>query len=233
MKKVLFGIFAHPDDEGFGPSGTLHKLAQNGTAVHLILVTDGAASTNHTTNKDLAATRLKEWRASGTLIGASNMRALGYPDGQLSNNLYLEITEKIIHYIKTIVPTDEKATVDFMTFDQNGLSGHLDHIAVSFITTFVYLKLREEYHETAVNIDQLKYFCLPETLATHANTNWLFMPAGRKLEDIDEIVDITDVYQKKLEIMAAHHSQQADMEMILQRHAHLPDFKREHFVYYQ
>ena len=59
MKKLLFGIFAHPDDEAFGPSATLYKAAQAGTDVHLIVVTDGDSGANVDGHKDLA----KKWHA--------------------------------------------------------------------------------------------------------------------------------------------------------------------------
>ena len=36
MKTVLFGIFAHPEDESFGPCGTLLKAIEAGFEVHLI-----------------------------------------------------------------------------------------------------------------------------------------------------------------------------------------------------
>ena len=36
MKKIIFGIFAHPDDEAFGPSGTLLLETRSGTELHLI-----------------------------------------------------------------------------------------------------------------------------------------------------------------------------------------------------
>lgn len=233
MKKVLFGVFAHPDDEGFGPSGTLYKAVQDGTEVNLILVTDGAASTNHETNGDLAHDRLHEWRASGVLIGAHDMRALNYPDGRLSNSLYLEVAEKIIRHIKAILEPETDTEVELMTFEPGGISGHLDHVAISHITTYVYLKLRDIFMDSPVRVGNLRYFCLPETLAAHANTDWLYMPKGVPLHMVDEVVDITDVYEKKLEIMRCHKSQKADMEMILQNQSHLPDFKSEHFIYYK
>lgn len=233
MKKVLFGIFAHPDDEGFGPSGTLYKAAQDGTEVNLILVTDGAASTNQDTHGDLAHDRLQEWRTSGALIGAKDMRALNYPDGELSNALYLEVAEKIIRHIKATLESETDTEVELMTFEPGGISGHLDHVATSHITTYVYLKLRHIFLDSPVKVVNLRYFCLPETLAPHANTDWLYMPKGVPLHAVDQVVDITDVYGKKLEIMRCHTSQKADMEMILQSQSHLPDFKHEHFIYHK
>lgn len=79
MKKVLIGIFAHPDDEAFGPSGTLLKLRDEGWDIHLILLTDGDAGVNVDNVTDLAATRLKEWEASAKLLGAASTHALHYP----------------------------------------------------------------------------------------------------------------------------------------------------------
>ena len=42
-KRSLLGIFAHPDDETFGPGGTLAKYAREGVDVHVAIATDGAA----------------------------------------------------------------------------------------------------------------------------------------------------------------------------------------------
>ncbi len=40
---TLLGIFAHPDDESFGPGGALARYAATGADVHVCIVTDGAA----------------------------------------------------------------------------------------------------------------------------------------------------------------------------------------------
>ena len=234
MKKVLFGIFAHPDDEAFGPSATLYKAAQNGIDVHLIVVTDGDSGLNVDGHKDLASIRRTEWQKSGTLIGARSMKALGYSDGKLCNDMYHAISDEIIEHITSVIATySDEISIDFMTFEPQGISGHLDHIAVSMITTYIYETLRQKNYNAAT-IDTLKYFCLSHTMQPQANTNWVYMPAGRAVAAIDESVDYNDCAQKKLEIMSVHHTQRHDMEQILQSRAHIPKSKRnvDHFYYH-
>jgi LmbE family N-acetylglucosaminyl deacetylase len=227
MKHVLFGIFAHPDDEGFGPSGTLYKLAHGDTDVHLICLTNGAAGTNGGNHEDLGAVRLQEWHIAGELIGAKTMEHFGYKDGCLSNCVYLEIVEKIQTHIGDILRDySGPVELEFMTFDPNGLSGHLDHIAASLITTYVYHNLKQQPPKDT-SLGKLKYFCLSEKVAPDADLSWLYMPKGRPEAQIDECIDVSDVYDHKLEIMKAHTTQAQDMEMILERHGeHL---KRECF----
>ena len=43
MSKTLLAVFAHPDDESFGPGGTLAKYAREAIDVWLVCGTDGAA----------------------------------------------------------------------------------------------------------------------------------------------------------------------------------------------
>lgn len=234
MKKLLFGIFAHPDDEAFGPSATLYKAAQTGTDVHLVLVTDGENGTNCDNCENLASVRLEEWQKSGEIIGIRSGIALHYPDGSLSNSLYLEVAGKITQHItKTLATYNEPVEIEFMTFEPGGISGHLDHIAVSYITTFVYLKLRGQAPENTT-IGKLKYFCLPATTVPAPSTGWIYMPAGKEEKQIDEQVDFSDIVKKKLEIMKAHHSQREDMKQVLSlQQANDRDCFCDHFWYFK
>ncbi len=210
MKRVLIGVFAHPDDEAFGPSGTLLKEVRDGTELHLICATRGEAGMNPDGHDDLGAARQAEWQRSCQLLGATTTLQLDYPDGGLSNRLYLEIADKLKAQVKIILSShDEPVDLQFMTFEPAGLTGHLDHIAISLITTFVHEKLRTQLPKLVESIG-LRYFCLSAAAAPHADTDWLYMPAGRPESQIDEQIEVSDVLKQKLAVMDAHHSQRAD-----------------------
>lgn len=213
MKQIMFSIFAHPDDESFGPSGTLLHEARNGTDLHLLCVTRGDAGHNCDGCDDLGAVRIDEWQAAGRLMGAASMQHFGYTDGTLCNSVYHEIADKIQTYAEdTVASYDEPVTVHFMTFDNTGLSGHLDHIAVSHIATFSFVRLQQAHHDW--RFGRLRYFCLPYDKGMAHNVDYVYMPPGRKKAEIDEDNDVSDIYSDKLDVMRAHRSQREDMEWL-------------------
>ena len=209
---MLIGVFAHPDDEAFGPSGTLLKEVKDGTELHLICATRGEAGVNPDGHYDLGAARQAEWQTSCKLLGATTTLQLNYPDGGIGNRLYLEIADKIKAQVKTILANHgEPVDLQFMTFEPGGVTGHLDHIAISLITTFVYEKLRGRLPKPVESIG-LRYFCLSAASVPNANTEWLYMPAGRPESQIHEKIDVSDILTQKLAVMEAHHSQRNDAE---------------------
>lgn len=230
MKRILFGIFAHPDDEGFGPSGTLIKEVDNGAELHLMCVTRGEAGMNPDHCEDLGMVRYKEWRNAGKLIGASSMHCLGFADGSLCNNIYHELAHRIEACIVQILEREhEPFEVEIMTFDTSGLSGHLDHVALSMIVTYTFLRLRQERTEWAFK--RLRYFCLAHDKRFAHNTAYVYMPPGRAPTEIDEIVDVSDVMQRKLAVMHAHQSQRTDLAWHLEHRA--DELRREYFCYFK
>lgn len=217
MKKIIVACFAHPDDEAFGTSGMLYKAARSGSDVHLVLVTDGCEGCNPDGCDDLAAARLKEWQKSGRLMGAASLKSFGYKDGTLCNNLYLEVAGKLLNHSKEILAAyDEPTELTYLTYDPGGVTGHLDHIAVSMISTYAYHKLKDDLPENCMDL-KLMYACLSKDVIPKVDLSWLYMPAGRDKEQIDKIVNVSDIYDKKIEIMKAHTSQRADMERLLSR----------------
>ena len=235
MKNLLFGIFAHPDDEAFGPAASLYHAAHHDYDVHLILLTDGENGTNPDNEPDLGTLRLQEWKTCGELIGASSQYALHYPDGSLSNNLYHEIAQKILKRITDVIAHHQTPIeLTFMTYEKNGITGHLDHIATSFITTYVYLTLRKD-PPLDVTIGKLKYYCLPHAMIPQSNTDWLFMQCGTKEKACDEIFDYRDLAEQKLKIMKAHYSQRHDMDAILDtvEQSNHPSSHKDHFCYFK
>lgn len=227
MKKILFGIFAHPDDEAFGPSGTLLKMSRTGVDIHLVCATSGQAGCNPDNHPDLGALRLQEWHKGGELIGAATMNELDYEDGKLSNSLFHDIARTIEDHITTTIKSygDKKVELSLMTFDRNGISGHIDHIVMSLVTSYVFARLKDSPPHGA-EVKELHYFCIDSIAMPAADTHFVYMPAGRKPHEIDITIDISDVAEEKRTIMLAHHSQRQDALMLLSRETTL---RSEHF----
>ncbi|HYG83317.1 MAG TPA: PIG-L family deacetylase [Verrucomicrobiae bacterium] len=212
MKQLLFGVFAHPDDEAFGPSATLMKWASQGTDVHLLCLTDGQAGMNPDNVPDLGKTRATEWHTAGKAMGAASLHRFGYQDGSLNNNLYHEIADKINATITQVAAEyNEPLTINFMCFDENGLTGHLDHIAATRIASYVFYRLKAEPLPN-VTMDSIYYYCLSKARQPEVSTGYVFMNEGRDTNDVTHIEDVRDWVEKKFEIMRLHHSQRSDAQ---------------------
>ncbi len=206
--KTFLGIFAHPDDDAFGPGGTLIKLSQNNNQIYEIFITSGDAGTNQLTGKkekDLGEKREKEVLAAGKIFKIKKIWFLRYKDGLLSNKIYHEIAEKIEKIIKIIKPNF------ILTYEWRGVSGHIDHVFASMVTSF----LAQKHHLTVfyyaaikTNKKRLPYF--------------IFFPPGYDKKNLDLIVDIKDVFEEKIKAMKCHQTQIEDVKKIIEFYKNSP-----------
>lgn len=212
MRKIIFGIFAHPDDEAFGPSGALLKEVEAGARLHLITFTDGDAGTNPDNLPNLGETRLKEWHQAGELIGAKSMHILGYEDGYLNNRVMIEATEKITQIVMTTIKDEpEDAQIEFIGMDLNGVTGHIDHIVASRTACQVFYRMKA----LDSRFTRILLACYPHAAFPTLNTDWIFMEAGRTPEEIDETIDARDLRAEITTVVRTHHTQRRDGENYL------------------
>jgi LmbE family N-acetylglucosaminyl deacetylase len=210
MRKAIIGVFAHPDDEAFIVAGTLLQEVAAGTELHLICLTNGAAGTNPDNAEDLGAVRLNEWRKAGELIGAKSMHHLGYSDGQLNNADMINVAGEIAAIAQDVVATNP-AEIEFMAFDFNGLTGHIDHIVASRAAALAFYRLKASDSRFA----RLRLACLPRELYPQTNTSWIFMEPGCTPEEIDETIDARNLQEDIIEVIQIHHSQRQDGEAMI------------------
>ncbi len=209
MKKIIFGIFAHPDDEAIGPAGTLLHETHGGAELHLVTLTRGEGGMNPDKETDLGTTRQKEWERSGQLLGARSMHYLGYKDGHLDNVVMIEAAQKLVELISTILKDTPEATeVEFVAFDLNGLTGHIDHIVASRAACLAFYRIKR----TDKRLTRILLNCVPYQDWPTDNTDWIYMERGRREEEVDEIVDARHLNDQLLEVVRAHHSQRSDVE---------------------
>jgi LmbE family N-acetylglucosaminyl deacetylase len=209
MKKIIFGIFAHPDDEAFGPCATLLQEIHRGTEVHLITLTAGEGGMNPDNHADLGGVRLEEWRTAGKLLGATNMHFLGYPDGQLTNTAMIEATERIMTLIThTLAPLPRDIEIEFMSLDLNGYTGHIDHIVAARAACQAFYRFKKN----DPRFTRIRLACFPKEIVPAVNTDWIYMESGHTSEEIDETIDARDLAPQIKTIMQAHVSQRADYE---------------------
>lgn len=204
MKPRLVCIFAHPDDEAFGPSGSIHLLSKT-YDVYLICVTKGDAGENHhPIKKDvpLITLRHEELEGSAKILGIKKVFFLNYEDGELCNNKYLEVAGKI-----QAIFDDLKPEV-LLTDEHRGVSGHIDHIVVSMISSYLYRKL--------LYVKKIMFYCWREDQRAKEMDNYfIFAPPGLPKNQINEEYDITPVKDKKIEAINTHLSQLQDIKRVM------------------
>lgn len=216
QKPRLVAIFAHPDDEAFGPSGTLAKYAHT-HEVYIICATRGEAGKNHDTesqHKTIGDIREAELRASAQVIGAKEVIMLGFEDGTLSNNIYHTIADKVLKHLEELRPEI------LMTYELRGISGHIDHVVMAMVTS--YLFDRTSYTK------KLMYHCLDVRGQESIGDYFIYVPPGYTNEEINEKVDVSSVWDLKIKAIKTHVSQAKDGNSILEDIKDLP--KIENFL---
>lgn len=210
MQKILFGIFAHPDDEAFGPVATLLKEVQAGTELHLIVLTGGENGTNPDNLPNLGEVRLQEWHKAGELIGATSLHHLGYIDGTLNNGNHLEITQTVTSLVKEVIKDRGDIEIEFMSLDLNGYTGHIDHIVAARSACLSFYRLREE----GFPMKRIRLACLSREEIPEVNTSFVFMQPGLTPDEIDETVDGSEFTDTIHEIMRTHYTQRNDYKTV-------------------
>lgn len=210
MQKVIFGIFAHPDDEAFGVSPTIIKeIHEHDAKVHLITLTLGQNGENPDHYDDLGTVREKEWRRGGEIMGVTSMTNYGYTDGTLSNNDIEPIAERLTVQVEKVLSDEPTAEIEFISYDLNGISGHIDHIVAGRTACLVFFQLKKRFPS---RMTQIRLRCLNEMMMPERNVDWLYMEKGRSRQEIDETVDARKYNDQIIEVIRAHHTQRKDGE---------------------
>lgn len=216
MRKTVVCVFAHPDDEAFGPAGTIYKLAQK-YDTYILCATKGDVGQDDLKDSGVLLTerRAQELRESAKILGVKQVFFLGFKDGTLSNNLYHSLSKKIHLYLEKLRPHI------VLTYEPRGVSGHIDHVVVSFATQFV---LRNNNDLSS----ELWMFCSKKGKEALRRKYFIYFPEGYENKEIDKTIDVSSVWDIKRKACLCHKSQRQDAKKVFKEAKLFP--KEEHFL---
>jgi LmbE family N-acetylglucosaminyl deacetylase len=130
----LLCILAHPDDESLGLGGILARYGAEGVDTYLVTATRGergwfGPSDENPGPEALGRIREQELRDAAGVLGIREAILLDYRDGEMEGADQNELLRGLVGHIRRIRPDV------VVTFDQNGVYGHPDHIVVTRATT--------------------------------------------------------------------------------------------------
>jgi LmbE family N-acetylglucosaminyl deacetylase len=123
---AILCVFAHPDDESFGPAGTIARYVTQGVPVDVLTFTPGqhgARPAPLETPDDLGRLREYELRAACAVLGVRNLTLLDYMDGELDR---ADVNDLVDHVLAAIRHSSADTII---TFGPLGITRHADHIA--------------------------------------------------------------------------------------------------------
>jgi LmbE family N-acetylglucosaminyl deacetylase len=126
--RTVLAVFAHPDDESLACGGTLARLSDAGARVVVICASRGERGSwsdgSLVADGDLASARTRELHEAARILGVAEVIILQHPDGDLRwadvPQFHAEIVSALEHYGPDGV----------ITFAEDGLYWHLDHVGV-------------------------------------------------------------------------------------------------------
>jgi len=214
--KRLAAVFAHPDDDTYGVSGSVALHASSGIEVTVVLATSGEAGgiadPSLATPETLAAVREAEDRASWAEIGVTPaIHFLRYPDGGVADAPRAELVARVTEVLVAAAPDV------VVTFGPDGVTAHADHIAIGEAATEAFHAARARAHGRGFR--RLLYNALPQSrldrwskVMRERGTEPMdptqpFVPRGVADAKIGVVANCRPVYERKLEAMRRHKTQ--------------------------
>lgn len=130
--RTLLAVFAHPDDESLACGGLLALCADEGMHVSLVCATrggEGRDGSGEPLDESLGARRTRELSAAADVLGIEAVTLLDFEDGMLPWVDGDDLDDAIAAAMSRWAPDA------VVTFDEDGLYWHPDHIAVHRATT--------------------------------------------------------------------------------------------------
>lgn len=204
VERVLV-VTAHPDDVDFGSGGTVASWVAAGHTVTYCVVTDGdAGGFDPTVPRDrIPAIRRAEQVAAGACLGVTDVRFLGYRDGELT------VTHDLRRDISRVIRQVRPQRMLVQSPERNWAriaASHPDHMAAGEAALqAVYPDARNPFAHASLLLDEgLADWAVPEVwvMATDAP---------------DHVVDVTEYWPAKLAALRAHESQTGHMDDLEER----------------
>lgn len=202
-KKVILAVGAHEDDMDFGASGSIAKYITQGWDAYYLVATDGSrgSSDSTMTHARLADIRKKEQLAAAKILGLKDVFFLGHTDTQLVADLQLK--EEIVRIIRKTRPhvvITMDPTFYFYAGEEFNFINHTDHRAVGLATLDAVFPLAR---------DRLTFPQHEKEGLTPWKTEELWLV---NFTSPNFVVDISNTWEKKVEVLKQHKSQFSDVE---------------------
>jgi LmbE family N-acetylglucosaminyl deacetylase len=194
IPRCALAVFAHPDDPEVACAGTLARWAAANAAVHLIVCNEGdkGRSPSGVQPDELARIRRGEVADAARALGLAGHHHLGYPDGELTNDLGLR--RQLVEHIRRLRPEAVIAPDPTAVFFGDSYINHRDHREVGWAML----------DAVAPAAASARYF--PDSGEPHEVATMLL---SGTLEP-DAWVDISATIDQKVRAVTAHRSQVGD-----------------------
>jgi len=211
--KTVLAVLAHPDDESLACGGTLALASNAGARVVLLCATRGERGSISDAalvpDGDLGRVRAHELRDAARVLGIAELLILDHPDGDLRWADVAALHDEIVLTAQRYRPDA------VITFDEDGLYWHLDHIGIHERTTTAIASLADA-------APPLYYVTMPKGAMANVvdaaraksgapadPTFWGIHPAafGESARAPSLFVDVQSVVDRKLAAIRCHRTQ--------------------------
>jgi len=191
---VALAVYAHPDDADVACGGTLARWADAGTAVHLVVCTDGGKGTFDPAVKseELVGVRALELERSSAVIGLTSVINLGYSDGELIDSHAFQLV--LVEWVRRLRPDVVCGHDPTALFFGRDYFNHRDHrvAGLALLDAVAPAAALPLYFPRAGPAHQVATVLLSGTL------------------DPDEWVDVSATIERKAAAVECHRTQFAD-----------------------
>jgi LmbE family N-acetylglucosaminyl deacetylase len=217
--RILF-LLAHPDDETFGPGGTIAKYARQGHEVHLAVATRGEAGMlgePPLTDRDhIGEVRAAELEAAAGVLGAARVHFMGFTDGKLAATPREQLVESAVAVIRRVRPHA------LMGFGPDGVSGHADHKVMCEVALAAWDRAGDggwyPGHFRGGELRPWTPFKLYQFEIAREFLSVLNIPLyGVPAERLTTVIDTSGDSETKLKAFRCHRTQHKDVERITSR----------------